>query len=52
MTERVEEYRFYSSSAGDLRPLSIQLLTLRMSAFDKVHRREIKNRIILAGGRP
>jgi len=50
--ERAEEYRYYSSSAGDLRPLSIHLLTLRINSFLKVHRQEMNNRIVLAGGKP
>jgi hypothetical protein len=48
----VEEYRYYSSSAGDTRPMPIARLTLRMNAFYKVHSKEIRNRIILAGGKP
>lgn len=52
MIERVEEYRYYSASAGDLRQLTIQLLTLRIVNFLKVHRQEMNNRIILAGGKP
>lgn len=51
MIERAAEYIYYAASAGDLRPLSIKQLTLRISSFDKVHRQEIKNRIILAGGK-
>jgi hypothetical protein len=49
---RAEEYRYYSASAGDLRPLTIPLLTLRVSHFDKVHRQEQRFRITLAGGKP
>lgn len=52
MIERAEEYRYYSASAGDLRPLTIRLLTLRIGAFLKVHKQESRNRIILAGGKP
>jgi hypothetical protein len=50
--ERAEEYRYYSASAGDLRLLSIMMLTLRISYFQKVHKQETRNRIILAGGKP
>jgi hypothetical protein len=50
--ERAEEYRYYSASAGDLRLLGIKLLTLRISAFLKVHNQEMRNRILLAGGKP
>jgi len=48
----VEEYRYYSASAGDIRMLTVKQLTLRISHFIKVHNREMKNRIILAGGKP
>jgi hypothetical protein len=47
----VEEYRYYSASAGDMRVLTIGQLTLRVSQFVKVHKQEIKNRILLAGGK-
>jgi hypothetical protein len=50
--DRAEEYRYYCASAGDLRPLSIRLLTLRVAAFLKVHKQELRNRVILAGGKP
>ena len=50
--ERAEEYRYYSASAGDLRPLSITLLTQRIFQFSKIHKQEIRNRILLAGGKP
>ncbi|MGY3615661.1 hypothetical protein [Bradyrhizobium sp. USDA 10063] len=52
MIERVEEYRYYSASAGDVRPLTIRLLVLRINSFLKVHRQEMRNRILLAGGKP
>lgn len=48
----MEEYRYYSASAGDLRQLSIKQLTLRIINFGKVHKQEMKNRILLAGGKP
>jgi hypothetical protein len=48
----VEEYRFYSASAGDVRPLTIPTLSLRYLNFSKVYKAEMKNRIILAGGKP
>jgi len=48
----VEQYRYYSASAGDIRQLSIKQLTLRINYFSKVHQQEMKNRIILAGGKP
>ena len=41
--ERAEEYRYYSASAGDLRLLSIVLLTQRMSRFLEDHKQEIRN---------
>jgi len=47
----VDEWRYYSASAGDVRSLSIPLLTLRINGFLKVHRQEMKNRIVLAGGK-
>jgi hypothetical protein len=50
--ERAAEYLYYAASAGDLRPLNIRLLTSRIGNFDKVHRQEIRNRIVLAGGKP
>jgi hypothetical protein len=50
--ERVEEYRYYSASAGDLRPLNIRLLTLRVLTFQTIHKQEFKNRVVLAGGKP
>jgi hypothetical protein len=51
MIERAEEYRYYSSSAGDLRPLSVHILAMRIVQFMKVHRQEMNNRIVLAGGK-
>ena len=48
----MEQYRYYSASAGDVRTLSIGQLTLRINYFTKVHNQEMKNRIILAGGKP
>jgi hypothetical protein len=48
----VEQYRYYSASAGDIRMLTVRQLTLRVSHFTKVHNQEMKNRIILAGGKP
>jgi hypothetical protein len=47
----VEEYRYYSASAGDLRQLTVGQLTLRIFNFTKVHKQEMKNRIILSGGK-
>lgn len=47
----MEQYRYYSASAGDLRQLSIGQLTLRVNHFTKVHGQEMKNRIALAGGK-
>jgi hypothetical protein len=47
----VEEYRYYSASAGDIRQLGIGQLTLRIHHFSKVHKQEMKNRIVLAGGK-
>lgn len=52
MIERAAEYIYYAASAGDLRPLTIKQLTLRIANFDKVHKQEMRNRIILAGGKP
>jgi hypothetical protein len=48
----VEEYRYYSASAGDIRVLTIGQLTLRISQFVKIHKQETRNRILLAGGKP
>jgi hypothetical protein len=48
----VEQYRYYSASAGDIRQLSVKQLTLRIHNFTKVHNQEMKNRIALAGGKP
>lgn len=48
----MEQYRYYSASAGDIRQLSIKQLTLRIHHFTVVHNKEMKNRIILAGGKP
>lgn len=48
----MEQYRYYSASAGDIRMLTVRQLTLRVSHFTKVHNQEMKNRIILAGGKP
>jgi hypothetical protein len=48
----VEQYRYYSASAGDLRQLRMDALTLRLQHFTKIHNQEMKNRIILAGGKP
>ena len=48
----MDEWRYYCAAAGDPRPLSIPLLVLRIKGFYKVHNQEIKNRIILAGGKP
>ena len=50
--ERVTEYMYYVASAGDVRSISMRLLALRINAFGKVHNQEMKNRIILAGGKP
>jgi len=47
----VDEWRYYCAAAGDPRPLSIPLLTLRVNGFLKIHRQEMRNRIILAGGK-
>lgn len=52
MIERGEEYKYYCASAGDLRPLSIGHLAFRLKAFHKVHTQEVRNRILLAGGKP
>jgi hypothetical protein len=50
--DAVAEYIYYAASAGDVRSLSIRLLTLRVAGFRKVHRQETRNRILLAGGKP
>jgi len=47
-----EEYRFYSASAGDLRPLPMRLLLLRLGHFSKILKQDTRNKIILAGGKP
>jgi len=52
VTERIEHYRYYSASAGDLRVLTIRQLVLRLSNFLKIHNQEMKNRVTLAGGKP
>ena len=48
----MEQYRYYTSSAGDMRPVTITQLTFRLEHFTKVHNQEMRNRIILAGGKP
>lgn len=43
---------YYAGSVGDPRGLSIRVLTLRLREFLKVHKQEMRTRIILAGGKP
>ena len=49
--DQIGGYRYYSASAGDVRPLTIRQLTFRITNFSKVHNQEIRNRIHLAGGK-
>ena len=48
----IEEYRYYSAGVGDLRPLALSVIGVRLKGFGKAHKQEMKNRVALAGGKP
>lgn len=47
----VEDYRYFSASAGDLRSLSIPLLSLRIVNFRKTHRKALEFQAAIAGAK-
>lgn len=51
MTERAEEYRYYTASAGDVSSLTIGQLTLRVKNFAKIHKEQVRWQARLAGAK-
>ena len=39
VAERIEEYNYHSSSMGDVRPMSLKVLAVRLTHFHKVMRK-------------